>query len=198
MKIALWTLAILLLAGCGARYEVIEDFVPPADSKARSCITGCEQQRQACDTACDQRLQACRKRAEARARADLPARRRAYLDRLDIYLRERELWLDEKALQLHQRQLLEARIAQLEPRCTQDDRSGCSELQRLRRERDALMLPDPPERPEEPTLEALAARYRADCRRDCDCEVSFRACYIGCGGAVHSRRVCVANCDEQK
>ncbi|BAN69247.1 hypothetical protein [endosymbiont of unidentified scaly snail isolate Monju] len=198
MKIALWILAILLLAGCGARYEVIEDFVPPADRKARACIAGCEQQRQACEAACDHRFQACRERAEARAHTDLPARRRAYLDRLDIYLRERELWLDEQALQLRQRQLLEARIAQLEPRCTRDERSGCSELNRLRRERDALVLPDPPERPAEPTLESLVARYQADCRRDCDCDASFRACYIGCGGEVRSRRVCVANCDEQE
>jgi len=169
VKIALWILAILLLAGCGVRYEVIEDFVPPADSKARSCIAGCEQQRQACEAACDHRFQACRERAEARAHTDLPARRRAYLDRLDIYLRERELWLDEQALHL-----------------------------RLRRERGALVLPDPPERPGEPTLEALVARYQADCRRDCDCDATFRACYIGCGGTVRSRRVCVANCDEQK
>ena len=64
---------------------------------------------------------------------------------------------------------------------TQDDHSGCSELQHQCGEGETWVLPGLPERPKEPTLEARVARYQAGCRRACDCKATFRACYIGCG-----------------
>ena len=85
---------VLLLGGCGPRYVIKNQYIPPTASQAQSCLNHCTLLRQCCQNQCQKDYQYCLDEAYGKAKVveaeELRSFERAYghydMDRMSYEL----------------------------------------------------------------------------------------------------------------
>lgn len=177
---ALWgSLSLsLLLGGCATpQYATETRYVPPAGEAGLECLRGCHLDMMACQADCSSRRQACVRQIEPDVDAAFEAALRRYEIERRHYMRERQFYQLDRAM-------------------------------RIGLYRDpfyfgfpgAIWYPDhyyndPPVPPAAPDRAAIRAELiDRQCNQPCGCQAAFDACYIGCGGQLEKRTVCIKHC----
>jgi len=188
----------LLLTACASPvYKVVYDYIPPATPDGPECVLRCQAAQQGCQRPCDDGYRVCMGRSHDEAR-------RAHQEDKDRYLRELERYNGELEayyanLETYQRRKddLERDRERYDSRCHTEprDKKACKRLDEARDQLRWLSEPSKPSKPEEPSYAESLQAQQGICTRDCGCEVQYNGCYSACGGKVHSRKLCVENCD---
>lgn len=192
------SLLSLLVVSCGPQYRVVDDYVPPADNSGKRCLKQCQKEKNRCQRKCTRKRQHCLADAEMLAKDDYPQAMDHYANELEKYTLAQDLYQHKYDHYRNEKDWLNKRISNLKVDCREGDRHACKKRKNLIRKRNHLHQPARPLRPFRPTLVSITKEYQEACKSDCGCDENFRSCYIGCGGQVKSRSICVENCDQAK
>jgi len=189
MQYLFFLISIFLLSACTPKYKVVKEYHPPKiSSSSEVCIGLCATQRNVCETKCKDAFRSCQVKAHRVAK-------QRYAKKLQ-----------------HYRQRLENYVDQVDD--TQFDRSFINISYvgyghpyyyhpRYQGYANNLFWYDPmpyyssymPEKPHKPSLAQEEHKAEAEmCDLECGCPQSFDNCYIGCGGQINAKRLCVENC----
>lgn len=181
MALAMGLAMVLGLAGCASpQYATEVRYLPPATEAGQSCLRGCQTDMQACQADCQSRRQSCIAGIQPQVDAAFDQALRQYEAERRVYMRERQYYQLDRAMQfgLYRDPFYYGYPASF----WFTDR----------------FYDDPPIPPEAPSREAIrAAVIDQECNIDCGCQAAFDQCYVGCGGQVERRVVCVENCDGE-
>ncbi|MFO7808108.1 hypothetical protein [Guyparkeria sp.] len=173
--------AAVALAGCaGPRYATEVLYQPPTSQAGLSCLPGCQTDMQACQADCQSRRQSCIAGIGPQVDAAFDQALRLYDAERRVYMRERQYYQLDRAMQfgLYRDPFYYGYPASF----WYTDR----------------FYDDPPVSPRPPSRDEIrAAVIDRECNIDCGCQSAFDQCYIGCGGQVERRVVCVENCDGE-
>ncbi len=174
--------AVVVLAGCASpRYATEVRYLPPSSEAGQACLRGCHTDMQACQADCQSRRQSCIAGIEPEVDAAFEQALRQYEAERRAYMRERRYYQLDRVMSfgLYRDPFY----------------YGYSSSFWLT---DRYYHDDPPVPPEAPGREAIRAQViDRECNVDCGCQTAFDQCYIGCGGQVERRVVCVENCDDE-
>ncbi|HER35694.1 MAG: hypothetical protein JXJ30_08995 [Halothiobacillaceae bacterium] len=178
-------LAALLLAGCASpRYATEVRYLPPTGAGGQACLQGCQTEMRACQADCQSRRQSCIATIEPRVDDAFDQALRQYEAERRVYMRERRFYQIDQSLSFgfHRHPFYYGYGYGYRDPFWYTDR----------------YFDDPPVPPEAPSRTAIRERLvDQECNIDCGCQPAFDQCYIGCGGQVERRVVCVANCDDE-
>ncbi len=190
---------IFVFSGCGPRYVIKNQYIPPQQAGAQKCLDNCAFVRQNCQAKCQQSYQYCLDDAYAKAKAveieELRAYDMAYMRyQMDFSHFQHRLHAWERDYHDYSRDL-----AHFQNRCEREkDAQACkrrdeirSYMNRLKRDR-----PREPYVPVRPTFEQILVNQQSFCTTNCGCEQTYDNCFTGCGGTVIPHKICVENCDE--
>lgn len=207
-KLCLFSLVVLglSLSGCGPVYELRDQYTPPVDPVGQRCVRECESLRSGCSGECKLTFSRCTQGADEEAKEAYSRALEVYAAKLETYSAEKSLYDRTYAEYRDAKAELDGAYERAKQHCRQHDIQACAEKDRIDDRRDHLSddyygtgrpLHHEPKVPEKPSLEDETRRFRAlRCDAECGCEKSFKACYIGCGGQVETKRYCIENCDE--
>ena len=194
----LMLLMALLLSGCGPRYVIKNQYIPPTQVNSQKCLDTCALSRQACQAQCQQRYQYCLDDAYAKAKAVEVDEMRAYdmayarymMDLSHFQMRMRE-W--DRDYYDYSRDL-----SHFQNRCEREkDPYACRKRDELRNYLNRMKhdRPREPWVPVRPTFEQILVNQQSFCTTNCGCEQTYDNCFVGCGGTVIPHKICVENCD---
>lgn len=188
----------LVLSGCGPRYVIKNQYIPPVRTTSTQCLDQCAFARQSCQAQCQQSYQYCLDDAYAKAKAVEQEELRAYdmaqmRYMMDFSLYQSRLHSWERTYSDYSRDL-----AHFQSECEQKkDAYACqrrdelrNQINRLRRDR-----PRQPWVPVHPSFEQILVNQQSFCTTNCGCEQTYDTCFVGCGGTVIPHKICVENCD---
>lgn len=189
---------VLLFAGCGPRYVIKNQYIPPASSLSQNCLNQCSLIRQSCQDQCQRNYQYCLDDAYAKAKAvevdELRAYDRAYMSyRMDYMQYEHALHRWQRDYHDYSRDL-----SYYQNQCERNkDPHACKKRDDLRHYMNRLSRERPREPwvPVRPTFEQILVNQQSFCTTNCGCEQSYDNCFVGCGGQVIPHKICVENCD---
>ncbi|MDD3342121.1 MAG: hypothetical protein PHR87_00930 [Sulfurospirillaceae bacterium] len=191
-------LILFLLTGCGPRYVIHNQYIPPASSAMQGCLTNCTIVRQSCQDRCQRDYQFCLEDAFGRAKV---AEREALRDYDMALMRYNTEFLHyQHALHSWERDYYDFSrdYNHFALKCEKEkDGYACkkrdelkSYLKRLNRDR-----PREPRVPMRVSFDQILADQQRLCSNDCGCDTGYDHCYVGCGGQVIPHKICVENCD---
>lgn len=198
MKYVFLLLAALLLVGCGPRYVIKNQYIPPASSVSQSCLNNCSMIRQNCQNICQQNYQYCLDDAYAKAKAVEIDEQRAYDVAYSRYQMDYGFYRME--MQRWQRDYYDYSrdLSHYQSQCERNkDPYACKKRDELRNYMNRLShdRPREPWIPARPTFEQILVNQQSFCTTNCGCEQSYDNCFVGCGGQVIPHKMCVENCD---
>ncbi len=169
-----------LLSACAApRYATEVRYVPPAGEAGMSCLEGCHVELEACQADCQSRRAACIESIEPRVDAAFEEALKRYEVERRHYMREREFYRLDRAL--HFGYYRHPFYYGYPDPFWYTDR----------------YWDDPPVPPAAPDRASIRAQLiDRHCNEPCGCQEGFDQCYVGCGGQVERRVVCIENCRE--
>lgn len=190
---------VLLLGGCGPRYVIKNQYIPPTASQAQSCLNHCTLLRQSCQNQCQKDYQYCLDEAYSKAKVveveELRSFERAYghydMDRMryehDVRRWQRDYYDYSRDLSYYQSQCERKK-----------DAYACKKRDELRRFMSRLSHEKPrePRAPIRPSFEQILVNQQSFCTTECGCEQSYDNCFVGCGGTIIPHKICVENCDK--
>lgn len=191
MNLARFILLLALgvaLGGCaGPRYQTFYRYEPPTDAAAHACLEPCAQTQKVCLDRCGENYAACVKSIEPEARARHADALKRYAGELTQYRRD----LDRYQLSMslgwgwghgggwHGAGWYGA--GWYDPWWPYG--GGY---------RPYYYPPQPPQAPG--YADELSKLSAEKCDRDCGCQPSYDACFLGCGGRKLPEQRCIANC----
>ena len=171
----------VLLAGCaGPRYATEVRYLPPGSEAGQACLKGCHVEMQACQADCQSRRQSCIANIEPTVDAAFDQALRQYEAERRVYMRERQFYQLDRTLSFgfYRHPFY---YGYPDPFWYTD-----------------RYFDDPPVPPAAPSRAAIRERLIDEqCRIDCGCQSAFDRCYLGCGGQIERRVVCIENCDGE-
>ena len=198
MKHLFWLLAALFFVGCGPRYVIKNQYIPPASSVSQSCLNNCSLIRQNCQNQCQQNYQYCLDDAYAKAKAVEVDEQRAY----EVAYSRYQIDYGFYQMEMHRWQRdyydYSRDLSHFQSKCERDkDPYACQKRDELRRYMNRLShdRPREPWVPARPTFEQILVNQQSFCTTDCGCDQAYDACFAGCGGQVIPHKICVENCD---
>ncbi len=191
-------LVSIFLAGCGPRYVIQHEYIPPLHHNAQSCLDQCAFTKQTCQTQCQQERQYCLEDAYIRARkieqSELSAYDLAYMRyQMDFNQYRHFLHLWENDYYIYRRD-----FELFQSRCERErDTFTCRKRDELRHQMNRLMAQRPREPliPIRPDFNQILSYQQSTCPIDCGCQINYDSCFTGCGGTVIPHKICVENCD---
>ena len=177
---------VLLLAlgaglwGCaGPRYQTFYRYEPPTDAAAHNCLAHCEQTQKACMDRCANNYAACVRMIEPEAQS-------RYDDALKRYEGE---WSQ------YQRDLDRYQLSISVGWGYGGGWYGAGWYDPWWPYGGYQPYYYPPEPPQRPSYAEELGKLSAElCDRDCGCQPSYDACFLGCGGSMVPETRCIANC----
>jgi hypothetical protein len=171
----------VLLAGCaGPRYATEVRYLPPATEAGQACLQGCHTDMRACQADCQSRRETCIAGIEPQVDAAFDQALRQYEAERKVYMRERQFYQLDRTLSFgfyHH----PFYYGYPDPFWYTD-----------------RYFDDPPVPPAAPSRAAIRERLVDEqCNIDCGCQAAFDQCYVGCGGQIERRVVCIENCDGE-
>lgn len=194
----LWVCIALLFAGCGPRYVIKNEYIPPASSRSQPCLNNCSLIRQGCQDQCQRNYQYCLDDAYGKAKAVEMDEQRAYEMAYSRY--QMDVMRFEMDLRHWQRDYYDYSrdLSHFQRQCEQNkDPNACKRRDELRRYMNRLNhdRPREPWVPTRPTFEQILVNQQSFCTTNCGCDQHYDTCFVGCGGQVIVHKICVENCD---
>lgn len=186
-----------LMIACGPQYKIVHDYVPPENPLGLSCIQQqCANNQKVCQLECNDVFEMCMQRQEHQARADFPHLMEKYHAQMDTYHAEKALYNERYENYRLKLELLQDRQKFSLNTCRQQRvaKKHCRSYHQYQREINDMTRPTRPYQPSKPSLKRNIRQAQRQCSRDCRCDKMFNKCYVGCGGKVNSRKVCIKNC----
>lgn len=188
----------LLITACGARYNLVKDYIPPNSVQGTQCLSKCSERNQICVDRCDAVHERCLQDARYSAEKNFPVAiddyslaMNEYSSALEIYYLKLDAYEKEK-----QRVSLELDHARIKCESNRErHRDWCETWKQRKLDYKRLRAPAKPRKPVKPTLESEAKRLQQDCNNVCSCGELYDNCYLSCGGRIVDRRICVSGCD---
>lgn len=195
----LMLVVLFIFTGCGPRYVIQNQYIPPSSSAMNGCLNNCTVVRENCQNTCQRNYQYCLDDAYGRAQV---AQREALRDYDMAYARYRMDFLHyQHVFHDWQRDYYDFSrdYNHFAQKCDKTkDAYACkkrdelkSYLKRLNRDK-----PREPWVPVQPSFEQILANQQALCSTDCGCDNGYDHCYVGCGGQVIPHKICVENCEQ--
>ncbi len=186
------------LFACSPEYKIVHDYIPPHDNRGLTCIDRkCSANRQQCQFQCNEGFKTCLIDQEEIARDNFPEQLSDYYHQMDIYHVKMEQYHHEyERYQQRNRHLRHLQDKALKF-CQQKkiEKHQCSDFHHFKKKRNKLYQPYAPSEPMKPSLTNSIHHMQQSCTHNCQCDQQFDKCYIGCGGKVNSRKVCIENCN---
>lgn len=190
-----------------------------------SCSAACRQEFRSCESACQSQYQVCAKEQETAAVKQLPIALVEYNQALSLFHDKLDVYHRQSVDYERASQRLEDRLHSAKHQCAADrqryrsayfekhqkypakvpdrDLSGCIDADLYADRVAKLVAPDPPLEPDPVTLTSLTQQLQTErchmscgCQPTCGCDAQHESCFLGCGGELRQRRVCVKNCDK--
>ena len=189
---------VLLFTGCGPRYVIQNQYIPPASGMTKGCLDSCSRIRSSCQDQCQRSYQYCLDDAYGKAKAievqefrDYDMAYSRYLMDFSQYRSRAHMW--ERDYYDYNRDL-----SHFQNLCERGkDAYACqkrdelrSHLKRMNRDK-----PREPWAPSKPSFEEILVTQQSFCTTSCGCEQSYDNCFVGCGGQVIPHKICVERCD---
>lgn len=200
-RVALLTILMLILTGCGSKYQLVKQrHAPPINASSSACLQECRRQNSACTNNCSSRFNACLDEQKQRAEADWPNQLELYNAQLQTYYAEKSLYDQETAKVDAQKNFLIKKHNMYKRKCHNSEFNSavyCKEAEsaRLRLRSLASDYPDKPQKPTKRSLRQLTSEYQRRCSQECGCEKLFDICFESCGGTIETKRICISGCD---
>jgi hypothetical protein len=183
---------MLFLSACSPKYKIVKEYHPPKISQDATntsiCLGNCEVKRTACKHACESAFQSCQVKAHRIANQRYAQKMQAYTAKLERYVDE--VQMNNLNMQFYHFDYYGYPFYR--PRYGYGPYGGYA---------NSLFWYDPmpiyhyAPKPIKPSLEQEKLKAEAEfCDLDCGCTQKFDDCYIGCGGEVVSKKVCIENC----
>lgn len=187
---ALAVLLVVGVVGCaaGPRYATEVRYLPPSTEAGLACLQGCHIDMQACLADCESRRQACIAGIEPKVEVAFEQALRDYEAERRVYMRERQYYQLDRSLRFG---------AFRDPFYYGYPGSHYYGYPGPFWYTDYYFdhPPIPPVAPDRATIRSHL--IEVECDLNCDCQDRFDQCYIGCGGQVERRVVCVENCNGE-
>lgn len=189
---------VFLFTGCGPRYVIKNQYIPPTRAISPTCLSNCELVRQTCQSQCQQNYQFCLDDAYAKAQHILVEEEALYRIAHGRYM------LDFSHFQHRMRSWerdyydYSRDLSHFQSRCERDkDVQACKKRDELRNYLNRLNRDRPREPwvPQRPSFEQILVNQQSFCTTNCGCEQVYDNCFVGCGGTVIPHKICVENCD---
>lgn len=188
----------IFLVGCGPRYVIKNQYIPPAASGASACLNNCSYMRQSCQDQCQRSYQYCLDDAYMKAKAIEIDEQRAYDFAYSRYVMD----MSHYRMRLHawEREYNDYNrdLSHYQSQCERDkDAYACKQRDELRNRMNRLKRsrPSKPWMPVRPSFEQILVNQQSFCTTDCGCDQTYDNCFVGCGGQVIPHKICVDNCD---
>ncbi len=194
MKYILLTVSMLLFTACSPKYKVVKEYHPPKitnSSESAICIGVCESVRTACLTKCESAFSSCKVKAHRIAKERYQAKMQKYTLALESYVNAVNDYQFERGF------INFSYVGYGYPYYYHPRYHGYA---------NSLFWYDPvplystaylPPKPKKPSLEQENLKAEAEfCDLDCGCTKAFDSCYIGCGGSVVNKKICIENCPQ--
>jgi hypothetical protein len=187
-SVAFAAVALLgLLTGCATpQYQTDVSLIPPADAQGRACVQDCDVKKTACQTDCKNRYQACVEAIEPQVEAHYEAALKQY----EFDLKQYAAALRHYEMELH---------------------FGWMSSYPYYYPYHPYYYPYwwdpwpgpyfPPSYPEPvmPTRDSVRTQLvKSNCQDDCGCLPAYDDCFVGCGGQILRKTVCIKNCPPEK
>ena len=189
---------MFFLVGCGPRYLIKNQYIPPATAASQPCIENCSHMREGCQNQCQQNYQYCLNDAYMKAQSVDIDEQRTY----DIAYSHYMLDMSRYRMALHEWQRdyydYSRDFEHFQKQCEREkDAYACKKrddlkhyLNRLNRDR-----PREPWMPTRRSFEQILVAQQSFCTTNCGCEQVYDNCFVGCGGQVIPHKICVDNCE---
>ena len=194
MKILLLAISMLFLSACSPKYKVVKEYHAPKVSQNADtsvCLGNCETQRNACKSKCDAALSSCKMKAHRVALERYEAKMQRYTQKLESYVNQMDM------------NQIRMSFFYARPYGSPFYGRGYG-YHPYGGFANSLFWYDPMPfygygtygpKPRKPSLAKEQRLAEAEfCDGDCACTQKFDNCYIGCGGEVLSKKVCIENC----
>lgn len=191
-------LVALVFSGCGPRYVIKNQYIPPVSTKSTQCLDNCTLIRQSCQAQCQQSYQYCLDDAYAKAKAVEHEELRAYDMAQMRYMMDFSHY--QSRLRAWERDYYDYSrdLAHFQSKCEREkDTYACQKrdevrnyMSRLKRDR-----PREPWVPVRPSFEQILVNQQSFCTTNCGCDQAYDTCFVGCGGTVIPHKICVENCE---
>ncbi len=175
-------LSALFFIGCSPKYKVVSEYEVPKSQSAKACLIECQKQYGSCKEICSANLEICKTKAYKVAKQNFDRLMQSYVLQLERYTREMQFYELER--ELYYFNGFYSRGYGYYPR--------------------GMMWTFPfymnrPMIPLRPTLEnEIRLAEKQMCSVDCGCTKAYDECYVGCGGIIKDKEVCVENCPDGK
>ena len=189
MKYILLIASMLFLSACSPKYKVVKEYHPPKISQNATstsiCLGNCEVKRTACKRTCESAFTSCQVKAHRIANQRYAKKMQAYTAKLENYV-------DEMQMNNFNMRFDYFGYPFYRPRYGYGPYGGYA---------NSLFWYDPMPmyrhvpKPHKPSLEQEKLKAETEfCDLDCACTQKFDDCYIGCGGEIASKKICIENC----
>jgi len=191
MKYVILVCSMLFLSACSPKYKVVKEYHPPKilnSSEASICVGVCESTRSACKATCEAAFSSCQVKAHRIAKQRYAVKMQQYTNQLENYVDDMYM-------------------GSYDMRFYHFDYYGYPYYYpRYGGYANSLFWYDPmpyyhyssyQNKPKKPSLAQEKLKAEAEvCDLDCGCTQRFDNCYIGCGGKVESKKICIENCPK--
>ena len=198
IKVSILALTILFISSCAPKYKIVHDYTPPTSTYGLSCLNKqCHKENSHCKHQCQTQFNNCLIKQEHDAAGDYNHILNEYHVKLEHYHNELEYYFQDKEHYRKNKKFLKHKQEHALEQCKNKNLSKekCPSYKRIKKKLNRLNKPYKPVKPHKPSLQQVIAEYQRSCQSDCQCKQGFNQCYVGCGGQVNSRKICIDNCD---
>jgi len=194
MKYIIVMFSMLLMTACSPKYKIVKEYHPPKianSSESAICLGVCESAKKACLSQCEASFSSCKVKAHRIAKQRYAAKMQKYTQALENYVNTIHDYRFERGF------INFSYAGYGYPYYYNPRYYGYA---------NSLFWYDPmpfyvdsylPPKPKKPSLEREKLKAEAEfCDLDCGCAQKFDSCYIGCGGEVVHKKVCIENCSQ--
>ena len=192
IKYLLAMTTLLMMSACSPKYKTIKEYhAPRSNDSATStaCLQTCQSARQACNTTCETTFKTCKIKANQVAQERYEAKIQHYTQQLERYVNEMQLnnfnayFYD---FDYHGYPYYRSRYG-----------LGYGGFHHSLIWYDPMPFYNYAPKPRKPSLKVEQLKAQEEfCDADCGCTQTYDNCYIGCGGEILNKKICIENCSE--
>ncbi len=190
MKYIVLIIGMLLFTACSPKYKIVKEYHPPKTTattpQTSICLGTCQTKRQACKSSCKSAFNTCKIKADQIAKERYTKQMQYYTQALERYVNDVNIQMQFSAFDYYSDSFYL-------PYARGPFYGHANSLFWY----DPMPIYSYGPRPQRPSLKQEIRKAQAEfCDLDCGCTQQFDDCYIGCGGEVTSKKVCIENCSE--
>jgi len=170
----------LFFLGCSPKYKSVNEHILPSSAQGQECISKCQKQYGSCKEICKANLEICKTKAIKVAKENYERKNREYVSRLERYVDE---------MRMHE---LNMNLYYFNGPFGYGYRWSYYPRSLFWYDSYPVIRPY---RPIKPSLSLEVEKATKEiCDTDCGCTQTYDKCFVGCGGIIGTKEVCIENC----